>query len=461
MLRPSQSRLCALAFFLALAAAGCSTAEPPRVVPITDPPAFRPRGPLQVKTLPEALAAIVTVCTTDLELPPVQPLYAQLYKDADSYAYYTSRLGGERERIPGQKQELSLALPHENRLHINMAGARGQSWGALLRLLAHEYGHNIEFVVAASRSAPRWVSEGFAEWVAAKVMDGLGWESYSSSLGRAERELLRYEFVPPDPSQLETIAGWTKASQQPKGRVATYDLAFFAVDKLIEKKGVSAILDFFAFKDFKEAFGVAPEVFQRSIATQLETAYNATAASGKRFQAQLPEWKVGYQWRYALQAPGLRGVALVPNEVVREEVFEGRPVYILAAGNNEYPHEKDTLAVLATLTGGKVAMKNDPPSLTLDWPLEVGKHWENHYVIQDVEQKHSEKIDTEVVVGDFEVVRVPAGSFPAYRIETYASSGGELLSDQWYAPAVKWFVKSRFYREDGVVEQSLAAFKLD
>ncbi|HEY6197689.1 MAG TPA: hypothetical protein VI231_03700 [Candidatus Binatia bacterium] len=456
----SQRRLCALALCLALAA-GCSTAEPPRVVPITNPPEFRPRGPLQVKTLPEALAAIVTVCTTDLELPPVEPFYVQLYRDTNSYATYTGRLAGARENAPEHKGALSLALPYENRLHINMASVRGQSWGALLRLLAHEYGHNIEYVVAASRTAPRWVSEGFAEWVGAKVMNGLGWESYASSLGRAERELSRYDLETPTLSQLETADAWTKISQQAKGRVATYDLAFFAVDKLIAKNGVSAMMDFFVYKDFKAAFGVSPDDFQRAVAKDLETAYNATAIVGKRFQAKAPQWKVGYQWRYALVAPGLKGAALVPNEVVREETFDGIPAYVLAMGNKEYPHEKDTLAVLATLSGGKVVIKNDPPSLTLDWPLEVGKRWENHYVIQDVEEKQSAKIDTEVVVGDFEVIRVPAGSFPAFRIETYASPGGELISDQWYAPAVKWFVKSKFYREDGVIEQSLAAFKLD
>ncbi len=449
-----------LALCLALAAPGCS-AQPPRIVSISNPSPFRPRSPLQVKTLEEALAAIVTVCTTDLELPPVQPLHVELYSDPESFAEATEHLTAGRSDAPEHKGTFSVALPYENRLHVNMASIRGQPRGPLLRLLAHEYGHNIEYVVAGSRTAPRWVSEGFAEWVAAKVVDALGWESYASSLGRAERELMRYDFEPPTLPQLETAAGWTRSSQMPKGRVATYDLAFFAVDKLIEKKGSAAMMDFFADKDFQTAFGVSPGDFQRAVAADLETAYNATAILGKRFSAEKPEWKVGYQWRYALQAPGLKGAALVSNEVVREEVFEGVPAYVLSAGNKEYPHEKATLAVLATVSNGKVVIKNSPPSLTLAWPLEVGKRWQNQYTIQDVEDKQSAKINTEVIVGDFEIVRVPAGSFPAFRIETYTSPGGELISDQWYAPAVKWFVKSKFYREDGVVEQGLAAFKLD
>jgi hypothetical protein len=146
---------------------------------------------------------------------------------------------------------------------------------------------------------------------------------------------------------------------------------------------------------------------------------------------------------------------------VRDEVFDGHPVYVLAAGNNEYPHEKETLRVLATISRGKTISRNDPPSLPLDWPLKVGLRWQNNYVLKDIEGKPHEKIETEVVVGDAEMVRVPAGSFPALRLETYATPGGELISDQWYAPAVKWFVKSKFYREDGVVEQNLVGFKAD
>jgi len=442
--------------FLALVAAGCSLHDPPRVIPISNPPAFRPRGPQQLKTLPEALAAIVTVCTADLELPAVEPLYVNLYGDTSSYSYYTGLFSGAKENKP----RLTLALPHENQLHVNLERVRGQSWGALLRVLAHEYGHNIEYVVGAGGTVPRWVSEGFAEWVAAKVMDGLGWESYSSSLGRTVRELSHYESPYPLLSEVASAPDWTRISAQPQGRVATYDVAFFAVHKLIESKGASAMMNYLASRDFAAAFGRSPEDFARAVAAELDANYDATAHSPAAVQAEKPEWKAGYQWRYALSAPGVKP-GLIANEVTREEVFDGTPVYVLAAGRNEYPHDKESLSVLATVSGGKTVSKNDPPSLPLNWPLKVGLRWENQYVLQDLERKQSEKIDTEVVVAAFETIRVRAGTFPAFRIETYAAPGGELISDQWYAPAVKWFVKSRFYREDGVVEQDLVSFKTE
>jgi hypothetical protein len=441
---------------LALAVAGCSLHEPARVISIKNAPEFRPLGPHQVTTLPEAIAAIVTVCTRDLELPPVEPLYVHLYRDIDSYTYYTGKFFTTQENKP----RLTLAVPHENQLHISLATARGQVWGALLRVLAHEYGHNIEYVLSAGASVPRWISEGFAEWVSAKVMDKLGWESYASSLGRAERELSRYEYHPPLLSDLESDGGWSGVSAQAKGRVGTYDLAFLAVDRLIEKKGAPAMMDYFEAKNFAASFGRSQDEFERAMSAELDRIYNATARLPSGFQAEKPEWKTGYQWRYSLAAPGFKP-AVVTNQVVREDVFEGTPVYILSAGKNEYPHDQRSLSVLATLSGGKTVSKNEPPSLPIDWPLKVGLHWDNDYVLQDLEHKQSETIQTRIIVADFETVRVPAGTFPAFRIETYSSPGGELLSDQWYAPTVKWFVKSKFYREDGMIEQDLISFKAD
>jgi hypothetical protein len=448
-------RLYFIVLSMVLGSTACSLHEPPRVVPITDPPAFRPRGPQQVKTLPEALAAIITVCTEDLGLPAVVPLNINLYSDTDSYSFYTNRIS----KMPENKPRLTFALPYENQLHVNLETVRGQSWGALLRMLAHEYGHNVEYELSAGATVPRWISEGFAEWVAAKVMDRLGWESYSSSLGRARRELVRLDGSAALPN-LETVSGWAETSAKPSGRVATYDLSFIAIDKLIEAKGLPAVMDYFASKDFAGEFGRSREEFARSIAADLDGAQNAARDIAMNLSAAMPQWKIGYQWRYAISAPGLKP-ALIVNEIVRDEIFDGRPVYVLATGNNEYPHEKETLRVLATISRGKTISKNDPPSLPLDWPLKVGLRWQNNYVLKDIEGKPHEKIETEVVVGDAETVRVPAGSFPALRVETYASPGGELISDQWYAPAVKWFVKSKFYREDGVVEQNLVSFKAD
>ena len=434
---------------------GCALYEPPRLLPITHPSVFRPASPQQVPTLEEAIAAIMTVCTQDLGFPPVEPFYLHVYNDANSYSYYTDGL----PRLRGDKIRLTLAAPYENRLHVNVEAAGGQPWGMLLRLLAHEYGHNLEFTLGNGKMTGHWMREGFADWIAARVMDALGWESYASSLSRAERELARYGPSLPRLADLDRTGYWLSVLERPKGRVGTHNLSFLAVHKLIEKSGVAKMMGYFQAKNFLQSFGMTPEDFQR----ELEQSVNALAAvhrpRGDSRQARTPEWKAGFRWQYRFTAPGAG--SMVVNQVAREEIFDESPSYVLSIGKNEYPHAKNNLGVLATVSGGKTIHKNEPPSLPLAWPLETGKQWRNSYVSVDAERKRTQKIDTEVVVAVLEEVRVPAGTFEAFRVETYDTQTGEMISEQWYAPRAKWFVKSIIYRDEGPLLQELMSYKLD
>jgi hypothetical protein len=457
-LRGTKLPLGGLLLLLSFGAFGCGVAAIPGPVLISHPPVFRPASPQQVSGLPHAIAAIITVSTQDLGLPPVEPLYLHLYKDANNYA------AGVRpfSRLREDSLRFTLAQPHENRLHVNMERTRGQSWAALLRILAHDYGHNVEYVLAGStQRRSEWMSEGFADWIAAKVIDSLGWENYSSSLSRAERELSRYGSSPLPLSQLDAYDDWVKVLEQPKGRIGTYNLAFLAVHNLIEKKGVAGMMDYFSTGDFPGSFGLTEDEFQREVERRVNDLIAANRLGEGAFRAERPEWKVGYQWVYALGAPGLNGAVLFPNEITREEIFDDVPVYVLTVGKNEYPHSKDKLGVLATFFEGRTVSKNNPPSLPLDWPLATGKRWHNAFAVDTGDPKQSETIDTEAVVAGLEEVRVPAGVFTAFRIETYASDTGELISEQWYAPRVRWLVKTKTYREEGVIEQQLVSFRLD
>ena len=408
-----------------------------------------------MNTLEEAMAAIVTVCTQDLGFPPVEPFYLHVYNDANAYSYYTDGL----PRLRADKIRLTLAAPHENRLHVNVEAARGKSWGMLLRLLAHEYGHNLEFILGDGKTTGHWMREGFADWIAARVMDALGWESYASTVSRAERELARYGPYLPRFAELDRTGHWLWVLERPKGRVGTHDLSFFAVHKLVEKRGAAKMMDYFRSKNFLQSFGLTLEDFEREFEQSVGALAAAHRPRGDSRRARTPEWKAGYRWQYLFTAPGVKGT--IVNQVAREEVFEQSPSYVLAIGKNEYPHAKINLGVLATVSGGKTINKNDPPSLPLAWPLETGKKWRNSYMSVDAERKRAQRIDTEVVVAALEEVRVPAGIFEAFRVETYDTQTGELISEQWYAPRARWFVKTKIYRDEGPLDQELISFKLD
>lgn len=441
---------------LALAFLGCTIAEPPRIIPVSNPAVFRPKSPQQVKSLEQAMAAVMTVCSQDLGLPVVEPFYLHLYKDANAYAAYTFGFA----RLPEQIVRLTLALPQENRLHINIERTRGQPWGSLLRILAHEYAHNVEYVlISSARPWIQWIREGFADWVAAKVLDSLGWENYSTELARARQELSRYKGSLPKLTLVEDSRVWLNMVDQPKGKIITYKLAFIAVDKLIEKRGLSGMMNYFRSDDFQGSFGLTWSDFETELTSILTDLGEARAGIRKGSKAERPEWKVGYQWQYALKGPGIR--TTTTSELIREDTFEGAPSYVLRIGMNEYLYTRDGLALLATLAGGRTIRKNNPPLQPLSWPLEVGKEWRSNIVVENLEQKSSQRMDIETVVANNEEVKVSAGTFETFKIEIYSFQTGELMWEHWYSPQIKWFVKSKAYRQEGVIEQELISFKLD
>ena len=75
--------------------------------------------------------------------------------------------------------------------------------------------------------------------------------------------------------------------------------------------------------------------------------------------------------------------------------------------------------------------------------------------------KSSQTADNQMVVSNVEEVKVPAGTFEAFKIEVYGSSSGNLLEERWYSPKVKWFVKERLYLSNGVREEELVSFKVE
>ena len=177
------------------------------------------------------------------------------------------------------------------------------------------------------------------------------------------------------------------------------------------------------------------------------------------FKAEKPEWKVGYQWRYAWK--GAQGSGTFTQEIIREDMFEGVPSYVRRTGKNETFYSKDILSELATMSSGRLASKYSPPYQVFSWPLEVGKEWRNTYTIENVEKKSSQNFDFRMVVSGVEQITVPAGSFEALKIEVYRVSGGNLLLERWYSSKAKWMVKSRTYLQAGVREEELMSFKVD
>jgi len=426
--------------------------EPPQIVAISNPPPFKPKSPEEIKTLEQAMAAIITVTSKELGLPEVEPLYLHLYKDSDAFGAYA---GSDGRRLPRNVVQFAIAVATGNRFHINMEKVRGRPWSALMTTLAHEYAHNIEYVLSVQRG-PQWTREGFADWVAAKVAHSLGWQDYALSLHCAKLEVSRIKMTLPTLSDLEENAKWAVWANDPKGAILTYRLAFLAVDRLIDKKGLEGAIDYFRSLNFQGSFGLSWSDFETEFKKSL---VEAKPVLRKDLIGQKPEWKIGFEWQYAWRTPGRTGS--LKREIIREDTFEGVPSYVMKVGVNENFYTRDILGLLATVARGKVISKRNLPFQPLSWPLEIEKEWRNSFMLERLGGKSSQTADNQMMVSNIEEVKVPAGTFEAFKIEVYGSSSGNLLEERWYSPKVKWFVKERIYLSSGVREEELISFKVD
>jgi len=177
------------------------------------------------------------------------------------------------------------------------------------------------------------------------------------------------------------------------------------------------------------------------------------------FEAQKPEWKVGYQWRYAWKHPGTSGTTTA--EIIRDEPFEGVPSYVLKQAKEEHYYVKDVLGPVATLSAGRVTFKRDVPYQMYSWPMKVGKEWKSSYSGENLLEKSSRTYEYRLKVAGLEEVTVPAGTFEAFKIEVYSAYGGNLLDERWYSPQVKHYVKLKRYEREGIREWELMSYKAD
>ena len=162
-----------------------------------------------------------------------------------------------------------------------------------------------------------------------------------------------------------------------------------------------------------------------------------------------------YEWK----APGRKGT--LTKEIARDELFDALPIYVLETGNSAEFFSRETLGLVATASKDKILTKRSGPHEFFSWPLTISKEWRTSFVLENVAQKSSQKLAYLKVISAVEEVKVPAGIFEAFKIETYGAETGTLLMEQWYAPKARWFVKTRNYLQPGVREEELASLKIE
>jgi hypothetical protein len=269
------SRLIAAA--VALMLAGCASA--PRIIPISVTPGQAPPAAERIADYPEAFQAIGVVMSRDLGLPvPRVSLYLYPHRDA-----FEEGLKAERHMEPGLARDsasFARGVGGPDKILVNEGALVHTPWPERVKFLAHEFTHTIQFDLARGRrgTSEQWLREGYADWVAFRVLDSLRLGRFADErarrVGQVKHAIDRKPFPPL--AELSTFPQWVSWRSR-QGTEVTYGQAFLAVDLLIERRGHPAAVDYFRrfarvddrLGNFRAAFGQDLTAFDREFAAYL------------------------------------------------------------------------------------------------------------------------------------------------------------------------------------------------
>lgn len=154
------------------------------------------------------------------------------------------------------------------------------TWLDNMRVLTHELTHTAQRELIHGRipTYHTWMGEGFAEWIAYKVLDRLSAQTFAKAREHSVDSIYKAKVFQTFPglSQLKSPTEW-RSWMRTLGLEATYGQAMLAVDFLIEKKNLAAVIEYFglfdaqsdAEKNFARAFGESTEVFEKNFDRRL------------------------------------------------------------------------------------------------------------------------------------------------------------------------------------------------
>jgi len=232
-----------------LVAVGCASVPPTsRVLTLAEVRELSASQPVAViNEYPIALAAVVGILEGELGFPELD-VAVEFFRDRGEVETALANSG----LAPDMARQLSMLLDGvtlPGRVLVNEQALGSLSWSARVRFLAHELTHVLQNQQAGNRRSrsPQWIREGFAEWASWKVAEVLAPGSMEVKRRSARRQVAVASdrgLLPPL-SRLITAADFF--AHVPRQVVPLYYLqSFLAVDLLVDRHGVPAVLEYFA-----------------------------------------------------------------------------------------------------------------------------------------------------------------------------------------------------------------------
>lgn len=238
--------LVVVAGMAALAAACAATARGPSVIHLRDLP-LRPAFNIEwVRSNRAAAAMAMAVIEHELGVPRLD---ATLHFFPDRETFRGALIdNGYDAAFAEQTASRMDAIGGYRRVLFNEASVASLAWPQRVGFFAHELTHTLQYEIGGGRrgTSDQWLREGFADWVAMRVVGTL-----DVSLGEAfrQRRLEAYRArkgVPlPRLEQMVTFPQWVAGSPTAIDAGALVAKAFLAAEFLIERHGKQAVLAYF------------------------------------------------------------------------------------------------------------------------------------------------------------------------------------------------------------------------
>jgi hypothetical protein len=261
---------------LFLCLAGCATERGPFTIAFPGPAPAIAASASDISSYDGALATIAAIFEQDLRFP----------RFTATLELFPGRLAFERKlldvgydpALAERTARVMAAIGGRGAVLIDADKLAPMPWPDRVALLAHELTHTLQYELGGGirGASEQWLREGFAEWVAMRVLDRLRVVAAVDYRNRRLREL-RATSRSRAP-RLEDMAAFPQfVTLASRDDIAPYAQAFLSVDALIERHGMAAVIRYFALfaasqdrtGNFTAAFGEDLPAFERWVEPRL------------------------------------------------------------------------------------------------------------------------------------------------------------------------------------------------
>jgi hypothetical protein len=260
----------------AMFVSGCAVSHEPQLVTVPQS-GFRPVTRLdEVFDYRTAAATVAWIFEHDLGFPPF-PATFKFYPHREAFEQALLDVGYD-PALAGSTAKTMTAVGGHRAVLLNGATLGSKPWADRIALLAHEFGHSLQYELGGGRrgTSDQWLREGFADWLSIRVAERLE----IVTMAAVRRERLRQlqsagRSRTPSLADLVTFPQWVRAGERQGAQM--YALSFLAVDQLLERHGVAAVVNYFKrfaesqdrIAHFRDTFGEDIESFEASLSATI------------------------------------------------------------------------------------------------------------------------------------------------------------------------------------------------